>query len=153
MASAFPGWERPRHSDPTGLRFDLQNSRLRFRIDSQFFQITLDDYQLTRVDPTDEDADEDEEASLPDGAPLASVRTGAETSLIFVNESAGEVELFWLDPSGRPRSYGSLPAGAQRAQHTYAGHVWDVRNKSGRTLALFRADEIEMRARIGSTPR
>ena len=52
--------------------------------------------------------------SLSDDLPRASQRTGAETSLNFINRSRDEVELFWLSTEGERRSYGKLAAGESR---------------------------------------
>lgn len=73
--------------------------------------------------------------------PKASTRTGDETSVTFVNRIAGEVELVWLDTEGVRHSYGRLRAGEQRAQHTFAGHVWLVLAGNGKLLAAFQAGE------------
>jgi dipeptidyl aminopeptidase/acylaminoacyl peptidase len=72
--------------------------------------------------------------------PRASRRTGPETSLSFVNRTAAEVELIWLDTEGQRQSYGKLKPGEQRRQHTFEGHVWLVLDAQGKTLAGFEAD-------------
>ena len=76
--------------------------------------------------------------SLSD-TPQASRRTGADSSLTFINRTAGEVELFWLNTDGQRTSYGKLAAGTQREQHTFAGHAWLAVDASGKTLATFAA--------------
>ena len=40
-------------------------------------------------------------------------RTGAETSITFVNQTRGTVEIFWLAPDGDAQSYGKLEAGQE----------------------------------------
>ena len=74
-------------------------------------------------------------------APRASRRTGEETTLTFINRTAGEVKLFWLDSDGHRQSYGTLGPGQTRDQHTFAGHVWLVTDAEGRELAVFEAEE------------
>jgi dipeptidyl-peptidase-4 len=73
--------------------------------------------------------------------PRASRRTGSDTSLNFINRTSGEVELFWLSTEGRHQSYGKLAPGAQREQHTFAGHAWVATDAAGKTLASFEASE------------
>ncbi len=73
--------------------------------------------------------------------PRMSRRTGAETSVTFVNTTGAEVELFWLDDQGERRSYGKLAAGAQRDQHTFAGHVWQIADAAGAQLMRVQAEE------------
>jgi dipeptidyl aminopeptidase/acylaminoacyl peptidase len=91
-------------------------------------------------------------ALSPQDAPRASTRTGPETSLKFMNRSSGEVELLWLDAEGERRSYGKLGAGEQREQHTFAGHVWLVADREGKTLAVFQAEENNAPAEITGQP-
>jgi len=73
--------------------------------------------------------------------PRASRRTGADTSLTFINRTPAEVELFWLTTDGPRQSYGKLAPGAQREQHTFAGHAWVVTDAAGQTLASFEGQE------------
>ncbi len=79
--------------------------------------------------------------ALLEDSPRASRRTGEETTLTFINRSAGQVQLFWLDPDGRRQSYGTLGPGQTRDQHTYAGHVWLVTDSEGQELGVFEAEE------------
>jgi dipeptidyl aminopeptidase/acylaminoacyl peptidase len=58
---------------------------------------------------------------------------GDETEIILVNALDRPVRLFWVDPDGRPRAYGTLAPGEEKRQHTFAGHVW---------LGDFAADDI-----------
>ncbi|MCP5518861.1 MAG: DPP IV N-terminal domain-containing protein [Verrucomicrobiales bacterium] len=83
-----------------------------------------------------------DEASLPAGTRIRpSAQTGEETSLTFVNRLEKPVGLFWVDSAGARQPYGTIAAGASRAQHTFAGHVWLVTDESGATLAVFEAVE------------
>ena len=68
--------------------------------------------------------------------PKSSRRTGSETELTFVNRTGGPVELFWLDPDGKRRSYGRLQVDEERAQHTFAGHVWLLVDDAGEPLGV-----------------
>ncbi len=71
----------------------------------------------------------------------ASRRTGAETSITFANKLDNDLRLFWLDPSGKRVGYGSIAAGTERQQHTFAGHVWMVIDSNGETLGRYEAIE------------
>ena len=78
---------------------------------------------------------------LPLLAPNANTRGGREESrrvdVEVSNESAEEIELFWLEPGGGRRSYGRLPAAASRTLSTYSGHVWMLARPAGGDLAKF----------------
>lgn len=74
------------------------------------------------------------EAASSTPAPARTARTGEETYVTFVNRTQGSVELFWLDTGGERRSYGTLAAGGERRQHTFAGHVWLAVDAQGNDL-------------------
>lgn len=88
---------------------------------------------------------------LPEDAPLKtseararirrSARTGDSSSLKFINGTASDVRLFWINPEGEQVPYGDLAAGAEREQHTYAGHVWLITDPAGDRLAVIEADD------------
>ena len=79
------------------------------------------------------------EGLTPETQPRPSSRTGPETEITFDNRLSEPVELFWLDPQGARQSYGKLPAGSRKDQHTFGGHVWLVVNERGENLAVFEA--------------
>ncbi len=80
------------------------------------------------------------EPSLPRrNAPRPSRRTGEETSITFVNRTAAEVHVFWIDSEGERRPYGTVAAGQQRQQHTFDGHVWLITDAQGKNLVVFEA--------------
>src|SRR5204862_6090292 len=81
------------------------------------------------------------EAANAGESPRASRRTGSDTSLTFFNRTAGEVEIFWLSTDSNRVSYGKLAPGAQREQHTFAGHAWVAVDTAGKTVASFEASE------------
>ena len=80
-------------------------------------------------------------SAAPGETPRASRRTGSDTSLTFINRTPDEVELFWLTTDGARQSYGRLAPGAQREQHTFAGHAWVATDAAGKTLVSFEATE------------
>jgi len=140
------------HSDKLGLeKFSMKpaDGLIEFHKAGKHWQFDLKTAELREAASPTNDAI----GSLPlDDLPRASRRTGEETSLTFVNRTSGEVELFWLNADGERQSYGKLSAGAEREQHTYAGHVWITTDATGRTLAAFQAEERNGRAEI-TTPR
>ncbi|HIJ52937.1 MAG TPA: prolyl oligopeptidase family serine peptidase [Planctomycetes bacterium] len=70
-----------------------------------------------------------------------SIRSGDETSITFINRTAGDVEVYWLDYEKQRRHYTTIGAGKQHQQHTFVGHFWLVTDKGGKTLAVFVATE------------
>lgn len=81
--------------------------------------------------------------------PRRSRRTGEDSALIFVNQTAQDVELFWLDEQGERRSYGRIRPGSERRQHTFAGHVWLLTDPVGTLLSVFEAKSEPARALVG----
>jgi dipeptidyl aminopeptidase/acylaminoacyl peptidase len=122
------------------LEFDLANDVASFRAGGRYWRCGLETYDLMQAEEPPSRADDRPDSLAPD-APRASTRNGPETELTFVNRTAGEFELFWLDGEGRRRSYGKVPAGERHDQHTYAGHMWEVVDGDGRTLTVFEAEE------------
>ncbi len=130
------------------LQFDAKLERLTFRLRGQFWSCDLETYEVAQIEkelPLNE-------ARRPNNRPRASTRTGAETELRFVNQTDGTVELFWLDSGGDRQSYGKLAAGAEKRQHTYAGHVWLITNAAGNPVAEFVAAERPSHAVIDKSP-
>jgi dipeptidyl aminopeptidase/acylaminoacyl peptidase len=120
------------------LEFKLPDTRLEFRSGGKRWRLDLKGYELSELPAP---KDEPLSALSPEDAPTASRRTGPETSLTFINRTQGEVELFWLNTDGERQSYGKLNAGAEREQHTFAGHVWLATDDRGRTVSVFQAEE------------
>ncbi|MHC4997054.1 MAG: VHL beta domain-containing protein, partial [Planctomycetota bacterium] len=65
---------------------------------------------------------------------------GAETRIVFVNRLDRPVTIHWVSGSGEPRGYGEVAPGEQRDQHTFAGHVWLVRDTAGESLGYYAAN-------------
>ncbi len=68
-------------------------------------------------------------------------RTGAETSVTFVNRLAGAAELLWVSDDGSKQSYGKIEPGKSRDQHTFGGHRWELLNDKGESLGIIVADD------------
>ena len=83
-----------------------------------------------------------------DDLPRASRRTGEESEVVVVNRTDGPIDLIWHDPDGRPHGYGSIPAGEERRQHTFGGHVWSIVDRDGRELDRFEAEDQPARFEI-----
>ena len=62
-----------------------------------------------------------------------------ETEIIFVNRTGSEISYYWVDYGGNEKFYGKIAPNASVNQHTFAGHVWLIKNRNGRNLAVFRA--------------
>jgi dipeptidyl aminopeptidase/acylaminoacyl peptidase len=99
----------------------------------------------------------------PGAAPRASLRTGAATSITFVNTLDFAVDYLWLDPEGRRHPYGTIEAGASADIATYAGHAWVIvrHDDNARAIVAFVAEDRASTAVIaapapasrGATPR
>ncbi|MEC9349774.1 MAG: iduronate-2-sulfatase, partial [Planctomycetota bacterium] len=46
--------------------------------------------------------------------------------VVFINRSAREVELFWMDREGGRKRYATLASGQQQRQRTRPGAVWMI---------------------------
>lgn len=138
---------RPRRLGVERLELDAETATCVFRAGGEDWRCDLDSYRLTRVADRPTGTGTDGLPSLAGrDAPRASTRTGPETSVTFVNRTAGEVEIRWVATDGNRRSYGRIEAGGERDQHTYAGHVWEVVDSEGRVLAVFQATDSPERA-------
>ncbi|MCF7708101.1 MAG: prolyl oligopeptidase family serine peptidase [Verrucomicrobia bacterium] len=84
----------------------------------------------------------------PEKRVLQTRHTGEETFITFTNQLEHTVKIFWITGSGQRRSYGSIPPGDRRRQHTFEGHVWLVTEPEGEPLAVFKAVEDERTAVI-----
>jgi dipeptidyl aminopeptidase/acylaminoacyl peptidase len=115
--------------DPAGKFVDLQ-------IGSRWWRCNLESYELSPR-PGTAPADTSRQTLQPyEGGPRASRRTGEDTTVTFINRTAGEVQLFWLDTEGQRQSYGRIRPGQEHQQHTCSGHVWLVVDDKGTPLGL-----------------
>jgi dipeptidyl-peptidase-4 len=126
--------------------------KLEFQAGNRNWQCDLGTYKLTEME-AQQVASDSRPATAPADGPQRSRTTGAETEITFENRTSGEVEVFWLDTSGNRQSYGKLSAGANKNQHTFAGHAWEVVSSEGRTLGSYVAGEAGTRAVIDGTRR
>jgi len=107
-----------------------------------------------RLSKMDENADPaiDEERLVAELNMRPSSRTGEETAITFDNRLEAAVEIFWLEPGGARTSYGKLPPGARRQQHTFTGHRWLVLKEDGESQGVFEAIEFGGTAILDGTP-
>ena len=126
------------------LNIDRRQQRIRFRCDHKRWHCSLRDYRLGE--------DELPPAPRPGLPPSPRIRSrrdsGDDTEITFVNKTAGNVEVFWVTADGDRVSYGSLPPGARRSQHSYAGHAWLVVDQRGEELVVFLCEEEPLIAEI-----
>jgi len=122
------------------LEFQTADGAVLLRAGGKDWRCNLATYELTEVKDRPAAADA-APSGLRAGGPRASSRTGEETELTFVNRTAGEVELFWLNTAGQRQSYGKLPVGERKAQHTFAGHVWEIVAADGKSLGVVEAED------------
>lgn len=126
------------------LEFGTNLTTVTLRGRGQAWVLQLPSHELTPAPGAGADA-----AKLPfDREVRPSRRTGPESEITFVNTFDFDVELFWLDTEGNRQSYGLLKRGQERAQHTFAGHIWLVARPGGSTLAVFEAADAPGRAVI-----
>jgi len=130
-------------------QLDIENEdALVLRGRNQAWRLDLTTYAMRETTVAGEPAD-----SLPMGRePRPSRRTGAETSVTFVNDTPSEIAVFWIDAQGQRRRYAAVAAGGQHRQHTFAGHVWLVTGAGGTTLGVFEAADEDSRAVLGGDP-
>ena len=67
---------------------------------------------------------------------------GPETEITFINALDRPVELYWVSDPKRPQRYGDVAPGKTFAQHTYAGHVWLVKDAEEQLLGVFEAADL-----------
>lgn len=70
--------------------------------------------------------------------PRRSVNRGDDVQLDIDNQLTSDVEIFWVDFQGSSQPYGVVQAQQQRQQHTFAGHVWQIKS-NGQTIGYFQA--------------
>ena len=77
---------------------------------------------------------------------LRSRDSDTETAISFVNGTKTEITYYWVDDNGEEKYYGKIARDAFVNQHTFAGHIWLVKDVNGDNLAVFRAEEKTGRA-------
>lgn len=83
-------------------------------------------------------------------AGLRSDRSDNPSAILFVNRTASDLQLFWLDFDGHRRPYGTVGKAEPFRRTTYATHAWLLADASGKALGIFVAGEKESIAEIGT---
>ena len=130
------------------LNFDLEKQTLVFRAAGRFWHYGLNNQTVREITQKEFTAQAAGPAAALPFVPLRSTQNGPETYITFVNRTRQPVELFWVDSSGKRRSYGRLEPGGEREQHTFALHVWEVTDEKGELLVAFVGSETHTRAEI-----
>ena len=86
-------------------------------------------------------------SSLPN---LKSGDDATETAVTFMNSTKSEIAYCWVDSEGNEKSYGKIAPDSFVNQHTYAGHVWLIKDMNGQNLAVFHAEEKTGRALVST---
>ena len=140
-------------ADPARLRLE----GLEFSGNDQLMGLTLEGKRYTLTDGAWKQAVGNASDKKP-GERLQPVpgraRSGAsdaDTSISFDNQTKETVEIFWVDSEGGRKSYGKLAPGKVVEQHTFASHVWSIRQGS-RDLGSFRATALPGRVVIDGVP-
>lgn len=60
--------------------------------------------------------------------------------IIFNNNTAAPIKIFWLDFQGGREFFGELAAGTNYRQETYVDHLWVVTNAQGGCLGFYKAE-------------
>jgi dipeptidyl-peptidase-4 len=64
---------------------------------------------------------------------------GASATVKFVNKLEKDVELRWINTEGQEVEYEGVPAGSDRSQNSFEGHVWLISIAGGERLAVIEA--------------
>jgi dipeptidyl-peptidase-4 len=134
------------------IEFKLAESQLVLVAGGKTWQCNLESYELTALPDRPAAAGNNRPERLRGGGPRASSRTGSDTEITFVNRTDGAVELFWLDSDARRQSYGTLRAGERKAQHTFAGHIWEVVTSDGRSLGFYEGQTAATTVEVDGRP-
>ena len=119
------------------LTFDESGSSLTFSDNDSWWKCDLSSYEIEATSREDSPSS----SLAPLRGPRSSRRTGRETSVTFINRTKKDVEIYWLDAQRQRKHYATVAAGDQHRQHTFAGHVWLVTDKSGKMQVVFMAED------------
>jgi hypothetical protein len=115
--------------------------------------IELNEFHQQLKNPDSDGGDKWIDLNQHDPSLLPNLRSGdsdTETAIIFVNGTKTEITYYWIDGNGEEKYYGKIARDAFVNQHTFAGHIWLVKDVNGDNLAVFRAEEKTGRAFVGA---
>lgn len=126
----------------------FEKDELRFAAEGKNWTCSLKSYEVKPSDKSEPSA-----AGLKPFLRKRNSRDGGEeTSIVFVNQTGGEVRMAWIDGNGQAVDYGTIRPGGSYTMHTYAGHVFRISDASGKVLAYFQAEAGERTALIDGKP-
>lgn len=117
------------------IEFDAKGELLAFLGDGKRFAWNAETKTLTELSPAQSDNNQ-----VSQNSNRTNARTGADSSISFVNRLSVPVELFWINSANR-QIYGKLEPGDKREQHTFGGHRWEIVNDKGGSLGAVTADD------------
>ena len=85
-------------------------------------------------------------ALSPAVMPHGSTGGAEETHLTFLNKTAADVSLLWVDSEGQRHDYGLLRTGETREVHTYVGHLWLLIDRAAKPLVAFVGTDMPLLA-------
>lgn len=141
----------PRRLSLEELKFSDDMSSFDFLHDKKHWSCNLSTYEVQREAKPLAAALNDTQPPKILKEPKPSSRNGVETSVRFQNKLAEAIEFFWSDPQGELKSYGKVKQGEEHRQHTFAGHVWVVKDTQGRVLLIAEASDHETDLVFGPT--
>lgn len=133
----------PHRLDLDDLEFDDAGRLVRFREGRQVWDVQPDG-GLRRRQPDVSTAETNRDPARVDSAP-------GETRIRFVNRTGGRIELFWVPSAGERRSYGIIPPGDERDQHTFVGHTWQIVDGRGEVVAKCVGEDEPTTVEVGGT--
>ncbi|MEM7236029.1 MAG: DPP IV N-terminal domain-containing protein, partial [Planctomycetota bacterium] len=122
---------------------------LSFRLQGKFWSCDLESYELTNGPKRNAGGPRVEGLAplTPEQSRRPPASGGESTEITFVNRTESTISIYWRS-GGRRVAYGTLAAGKRKAQHTYAGHLWDILDSKGTLLAVFQGSDSPDRAII-----
>ena len=70
-------------------------------------------------------------AKCPDDGTVLSLQGGVKVDVAFVNNSGGDLALFWIDFSGKRKFYRAMKPGERALMNTVSEHVWFAEKAGG----------------------
>ena len=68
---------------------------------------------------------------------VSSSSAGQEVRFFFQNETSESLQIVWINYSGSPETYDTLPPGYTYSVNTFVGNVWLISDTSSSCLGLF----------------
>ena len=134
---------------PSEGEWDAGGTHYSYRVQigpQRFEEVVVDAVQGTRA--VQRETPQPIEAKLQWNLARKTKRTGPAAEISFVNQTAGPIQILWLDFDGAPKLYGEIKPGDTYTSSSYAGHVWLVKQKEGDELGLIAAKSAPIRVLV-----